>query len=53
LRARFSAHARVSVQGRTWDKVCDALMSHYQDAIRRHGALPVKPSDVRDDEVVR
>jgi phosphatidylinositol alpha 1,6-mannosyltransferase len=41
MRAQFSAAARMSVEGRTWEKVCDALIEHYQDAITAHHAAPV------------
>lgn len=51
-RAQFSARARLSVEGRTWDKVCDALLAHYEQAIRDHDALPVRPWDIVEDEVV-
>ncbi|WP_061962425.1 glycosyltransferase family 4 protein [Demequina flava] len=32
-RDRASAHARVAVQGRTWDTVCAELVGHYEDVI--------------------
>ncbi|PKQ26403.1 MAG: alpha-mannosyltransferase [Actinobacteria bacterium HGW-Actinobacteria-4] len=51
-RAQFSAKARLSIEGRTWAKVCDALISHYQQAIRDHESLPLRPWDIVDDEVV-
>jgi len=47
LRERFSAHCRMSVEGRTWEKVCDGLMDYYAEAttIRRQ-----RPSLVADDD---
>jgi len=39
LRDRFSAQARISVAGRTWYQVCEALMGHYADAIAAHGGI--------------
>ncbi len=41
LRSRFAAAARASVEERTWDKVCEALMAHYADAIRDNATQPV------------
>ncbi len=40
LRERFAAHSRVSVEGRTWSKVCDALMDYYAEAARIHQDRP-------------
>lgn len=51
-RAQFSARARLSIEGRTWDKVCEALIGHYEQAIRDHESLPLRPWDIVDDEVV-
>ena len=47
LRERFSANCRMSVEGRTWEKVCDGLMDYYAEAtaIRRE-----RPSLVADDD---
>ncbi len=45
MRERFSAHARISVEGRTWEKVCDRLIDYYEEAaaIREdRPALPVE-----------
>ncbi|WNM25431.1 glycosyltransferase family 1 protein [Demequina capsici] len=52
-RARFGNHARVSVEGRTWERVCDGLMDLYAEAIQRHDALPARPWDWEDEEVLR
>ena len=40
LRERFAAHARVSVEGRTWAKVCDVLMGYYAEATHIHEDRP-------------
>lgn len=40
LRDRFAAHARVSVEGRTWEKVCDSLMDFYGETARIHADRP-------------
>lgn len=40
LRERFAAHSRVSVEGRTWSKVCDRLMDYYAEATRIHEDRP-------------
>ncbi len=40
LRERFAAHSRVSVEGRTWAKVCDGLMDYYAEATRIHEHRP-------------
>lgn len=37
LRAAFGAAARESVLGRTWEKVCAELVSHYDRAVRMSG----------------
>ncbi len=49
LRERFSANCRISVEGRTWEKVCDGLMDYYAEAttIRRQ-----RPSLMADDDKV-
>ncbi len=52
-RARFGNHARVSVEGRTWEKVCDGLMDLYAEAVRMHSTLPHRPWDWEDEEVLR
>ncbi|NYI41021.1 glycosyltransferase family 4 protein [Demequina lutea] len=41
LRERFAAHTRMSVEGRTWEKVCDRLMDYYAEATRIHEHRPV------------
>jgi len=41
LRERFAAHSRVSVEGRTWAKVCDGLMDYYAEATRIHEDRPL------------
>ena len=51
-RAQFSARARLSIEGRTWDKICDTLISYYEQAIRDHASLPLRPWDILEDEVV-
>ncbi|WP_062132949.1 glycosyltransferase family 4 protein [Demequina aestuarii] len=51
-RERFSANARVSVEDRTWPRVCDTLIGYYEEAIRDHGATPVRPWDVLEHDVV-
>ncbi|MFP5359190.1 MAG: glycosyltransferase family 4 protein [Actinomycetes bacterium] len=33
LRLIQGAHARISVEGRTWPRVCEALVDHYESAI--------------------
>jgi len=38
LRARYAAHARSTVEQRTWRSVCDELMDHYRDAIDANSA---------------
>ncbi len=40
LRERCVAHARLSVEGRTWAKVCDALIDYYAEAKRIHEDRP-------------
>lgn len=40
LRERFAAHSRMSVEGRTWEKVCDGLMAYYAEATRIHEDRP-------------
>lgn len=45
LRDRFSAHARLSVEGRTWAKVCEQLMGYYADATRIRASLAELPTD--------
>lgn len=45
LRDRFSAHARLSVEGRTWAKVCEQLMVYYADATRIRASLAELPTD--------
>ena len=40
LRDRFAAHTRMSVEGRTWEKVCDTLMDYYAEATRIHEERP-------------
>jgi phosphatidylinositol alpha 1,6-mannosyltransferase len=40
LRERFAAHSRMSVEGRTWEKVCDGLMTYYAEAARIHEDRP-------------
>ena len=40
LREQFAAHSRVSVEGRTWSKVCDGLMDFYAEATRIHEDRP-------------
>ncbi|NTV38543.1 MAG: glycosyltransferase family 1 protein [Demequinaceae bacterium] len=40
LRERFAAHSRVSVEGRTWSKVCDGLIDYYAEATRIHEHRP-------------
>ena len=52
-RERFSAQARVSVEGRTWPDVCETLMSHYDEAIQRHAQTAVRPWGVRDGEAMQ
>jgi len=52
-RERFSAQARVSVEGRTCPDVCEMLMSHYDEAIRLQAETPERPWDVLDHEAVR
>ncbi|MFN3866127.1 MAG: glycosyltransferase family 4 protein, partial [Demequina sp.] len=42
-RAVFSANARVSVEDRTWPRVCDTLIGYYEEAIRDHAATPPLP----------
>ncbi len=34
LRTRMGAHGRLSVHGRDWDRVCDALLGHYAEVLR-------------------
>ena len=43
-RLRFGAHARVSVEGRTWDKICSKLVDYYNEAIAAHDARPTPAS---------
>ena len=40
LRERFATHTRMSVEGRTWEKVCDTLMDYYAEATRIHEERP-------------
>jgi len=40
LRERLAANTRVSVEGRTWAKVCDGLMEYYAEATRIHEDRP-------------
>lgn len=51
LRERFSAHARVSVEGRTWEKVCSRLMDYYAEATRIREERPALPVDT--DKVLK
>jgi phosphatidylinositol alpha 1,6-mannosyltransferase len=51
LRERFSAHCRMSVEGRTWEKVCDGLMDYYAEATKIRGQRPSLKAD--DDKVLR
>ncbi|MDN4481386.1 glycosyltransferase family 4 protein [Demequina muriae] len=51
-RERFSANARVSVEDRTWPRVCDTLIGYYEEAIRSHDATPVRPWDILEHDVV-
>lgn len=46
LRERFAANARLSVEGRTWDKVCERLMAYYAEATHIRGELPALPEPV-------
>ncbi len=52
-RLRYGNHARVSVEGRTWAKVCEQLMGLYAEAIQSRAVLPDRPWDWADEEVVR
>lgn len=40
MRQRFGNHARVSVEGRTWQKVCDKLIDFYEEAIASRERRP-------------
>ena len=40
LRLMQGAHARVSVERRTWPRVCEALMEHYAAAAARRTVAP-------------
>lgn len=51
-RERFGAHARVSVEDRTWPRVCDMLIGFYEEAIREHAAARVRPWDVFEPDMV-
>ncbi len=51
LRESFSAHCRLSVEGRTWDKVCDGLMDYYAEATRIRRERPALVAE--DDKVLR
>ena len=51
MRERFSAHARLSVEGRTWEKVCDSLMDYYAEATRIREDRPALP--IESDKVLR
>ncbi|MFW2514640.1 glycosyltransferase family 4 protein [Demequina sp. SO4-13] len=51
-RMRFAANARVSVEDRTWPRVCDRLIDYYDEAIRNHQAAPLRPWDVLEHDVV-
>ncbi len=51
-RAAFSNAARVSVEGRTWDKVCESLIHHYEDAIADHRNRPQPLEPLPEDEEV-
>lgn len=44
LRAQFSGLARLSVEGRTWDKVCERLIDYYAEATRIRGEFPELPA---------
>ena len=44
MRKKFSKQARRSVEERTWAKVCDALIGHYEDAIRDNDIRPAPPA---------
>jgi phosphatidylinositol alpha 1,6-mannosyltransferase len=44
LRSRYSANARTTVESRTWESVCSALMVHYRDAVDANSvSLPHQP----------
>ncbi len=45
LRENFSTHCRVSVAGRTWEKVCDGLMDYYAEATAIRGERPALATD--------
>lgn len=47
LREQFSSQCRRSVEGRTWEKVCDGLMDYYEEAteIRRQ-----RPALIAEDD---
>lgn len=49
LRARLAKAARLAVEERTWDKICDALIGHYEDAIRENETLPARLGGGADD----
>lgn len=52
-RQRFSAQARVSVEGRTWPDVCEMLMGYYEEAMHLQATSPERPWDAPDHEAVR
>ena len=45
LRDRSAAHARLSVEGRTWEKVCEQLMGFYAEAALLRDSRPEFPGD--------
>ena len=44
LRERFAANARLSVEGRTWEKVCERLIEYYTEATHIRSDLPELPA---------
>ena len=45
-RERFAANARISVEGRTWEKVCERLIEYYAEATHIRSELPELPAPV-------
>lgn len=51
LRHRFAAHSRMSVEGRTWEKVCEQLMGYYAEATQIRESRPALQSE--NDKALR